>query len=50
MPWDTIGYDKKRYSDLMSKFGLSGIPALVLLKGNGESEELADKGGRAFIG
>ena len=39
MPWNSIGYDKKRYNELMKKFKLKAIPRLVLLKENGNTEE-----------
>ncbi len=35
MPWDTIGYDRTKYGELMDKFGINGIPTLVLLKNDG---------------
>jgi len=34
MPWVSDGYDKSAYSTKMSEFGLRGIPALILLKGD----------------
>ena len=37
MPWDTIGYDKPKYSTLMEKYGIRGIPTLVLLGKDGET-------------
>ncbi len=37
MPWGTTGFDKDRYQVLMDKFGIRGIPTLVLLAKDGES-------------
>ena len=44
MPWEGEGFatSKKRYGELMSKFGLKGIPCLMILKGDGSSEEAAE--------
>ena len=44
MPWAAEGqkYDEPRYSTLMAKFGLKGIPCLMILKGDGKSEEAGD--------
>ena len=35
MPWDTMGYDKDEYKKLQDKYGINGIPALILLKEDG---------------
>lgn len=37
MPWSSDGYDKETYSKLMTKYGLRGIPCLVVLKEDGET-------------
>ena len=44
MPWkaDAFAESKKKYGVLMSKFGLKGIPCLMILKGDGSGEEAAD--------
>ena len=44
MPWEGLGYkdSKAKYSTLMSKFGLKGIPCLMILKGDGTTEEAGD--------
>ena len=37
MPWSSDGYDKENYSKLMKKFGIRGIPCLVILNEDGET-------------
>jgi len=34
MPWTSSGYNKDRYRELMDKFGLRGIPSLILVDKN----------------
>ena len=38
MPWSSDGFDKKNYSKLMDKYSINGIPTLVVLKEDGETE------------
>lgn len=37
MPWNSDGYDKDNYSELMKKYEVRGIPTLVVLKEDGET-------------
>ena len=47
MPWTSKGYDKANYSKLMDKYGLRGIPALIILGKDGET--LVSKDGRGDV-
>ena len=47
MPWTSKGYDKAYYSKLMDKYGLRGIPSLIVLGKDGETA--VSKDGRAGV-
>ena len=48
MPWTSDGYDKECYRKMMDDFGLSGIPALVVL--NKDKCTAASKTARGDVG